>query len=65
MTEEWRYQVTLTPGVAIGPKRYVRVVAVAGPRPWDAIKKAMEEIGPNETQLWQSDDATIRVERVA
>jgi len=62
--EKWRYQVTLQPGVPIGPRRYVRVVVVDGPEPWEAIKKAMDEIGP-DNHLWQSDDALICVERVA
>ena len=65
MSDKWRYQVTLEPGVSIAPDRFVRVVAVPSPDPWAAVKKAMAAIDPEETHLWQSDDATIRVERVA
>lgn len=61
----WRYEVTLGPNVSIAPKRFVRVVEVSSPDPWAAVQKAMAEIDPDETHLWQSDDATIRVERVA
>ena len=61
----WRYQVTLSPGVSIAPHRFVRVVEVASPDPWAAVQKAMGEIDPEETHLWQSDEATIKVERVA
>ena len=61
----YRYQVTLMPNVSIAPRRFVRVVETDGPRPWDAVQTAMEDINRDETHLWQSDDATIRVERVA
>ena len=64
--DKYRYQVTLLPGVAIGPDRFVRVVIVDGPDPWAAVQKAMAEIDLHHAaHLWQSDDATIRVERVA
>jgi hypothetical protein len=62
---KWRYQVVLEPGVSIAPRRFVRVVEVDGPDPWEAVKTAMADMDPKETHLWQSDDATIRVERVA
>ena len=61
----WRYQVTLVPGVSIAPSRFVRVVEVSSPDPWAAVQKAMAEMDPDETHLWQSDSASIWVERVA
>jgi len=61
----YRYAVTLRPGVSIAPARFVRVVEVASPDPIAALMEALERMDPKETHAWQSDDLTIRVERVA
>lgn len=61
----WRYAVTLSPNVSIAPRRFVRVVEVDGPKPLEAMAEALARMDPKETHAWQSDDLTVRVERVA
>jgi hypothetical protein len=63
--EPYRYMVTLNPNVSIAPRRFVEVVEVDGPQPFTAIAKAIAIWEKRETHMWQSSDATIKVERVA
>lgn len=71
MTDRWRYMVTLQPGVAIAARRFIEVVDVDHPDPFAAIEKAIsiwrkrdEQDDEPGTHIWQSDDASVRVERV-
>lgn len=71
---KWRYLVTLRPGVSIAPSRFAEIVEVDRPDPLSAIAKAIDiwkkmDASPEDaeytTHAWQSDDLSIRVERVA
>lgn len=61
----YRFMVIFRPGVSIMPDRYVRVVVVEGPRPEEAVAKAMAEIAGEGVSFWQSKDLNIQCERVA
>ena len=64
-SKKYRYAVTLRPGVSIAPARFVRVVEIETPDPIAALAFALGKMDPKETHAWQSDDLSIRVERVA
>ena len=71
LPKSYRYMVTLSPGVSIAPRRFIEVVTVEHLDPFAAIEAAIaiwrardDMEGELETQIWQSDDATIHVESV-
>lgn len=61
---KYRFLVELKPGVSITYDTYSQIIEVDGPQPLEAVEKAIKIFAGQDTQIWQSDDVTIRVKRV-
>ena len=66
----FRYVVTMTNGM-FGPGKYVESVVIPSPDPFAAVQRAIARWRrrdaadeSEQTHTWQSDDVSIRVERV-